>query len=210
MDANVFKVLAAVYAVVIWIFIHAAINRGPWVTVVAMLFASTVPMILTQMLIEHRPPALDPSRQSWSFLFGDAIILPLAGAMIALMARHNGSSFVFHWWWQVTAVICGLIVGFGFRLMDKPNYDLAQYNSPSKIVHEFVSFPVLASVLVWGLPLLVTSYWGFGHHQMLVVPIVFVLSAAGFGAMMAHDGGGLDTHYLHPEWNWNAMATISQ
>ncbi len=209
MDSNTFKVMAAVYAVVIWLCIHAAFNRGPLITVVAMLFASTVPMVLTQMLIEHRPPALDPSRQSWAFLFGDAFFLPLAGAMIALMARYNDSSFVFKWWWQVTAVICGLIVGIGFRLMDKPNYSMLQYNSPSKIVHEFISFPVLASVLIWGIPLLFTSFWGFGHHEMLIVPIVFVLSGVGFGAMMAHDGGGLDTHYLHPEWKWSTTATTS-
>ena len=164
-------------------------------------------MILTYLFIENRLP-LNPARQSWAFMFGDAIFLPLAGAMIAILARHNDSpSFVYSWWWQILAIVGGIGFALLFRAADKPNYNELQYDSPAKIVHEFIAYPVLASVLIWGIPLLWTSFWGFGGSGPVIVPILAVFGGlAWLGCGIADGNRGLDPHYLHPEWSWNTMA----
>ena len=207
MNATSFKLMAVAYAATTFLLIQAAYNKGPVYTYVAILMASTVPMIATYVFIEHRLP-LDPSRQSWAFEFGDAIFLPLAGAMIALMARHNNSpSFIYSWWWQILAIVGGIVFALSFRAMDKPNYNALQYDGPAKIVHEFIAYPVLAAVLIWGIPLLWTSFWGFGGSGPVTVPILAVFGAAAWlGCGIADGTRGLDPFYLHPEWRWSQMA----
>jgi hypothetical protein len=206
-NATSFKFMAVAYAAASFLLIHVAYNKGPVYTYFAVLSASTVPMILTYVFIEHRLP-LDPSRQSWAFEFGDAIFLPLAGAMIALLLRHDHTdSFLFSWWWQIIAIAGGIVFALGFRAMDKPSYTELQYDSPAKIVHEFIAYPVLASVLIWGIPLLWTSFWGFGGSGPVIVPILAVFGGvAWLGCGIADGTRGLDPHYLHPEWSWSQMA----
>lgn len=99
-------------------------------------------------------------KQSWAFVLGDAIALPIAFFFLIWSYRSQEmNSFFDSRGWTLLALIIGVIVGFVFRIVDSPRYVDASrataLKSPTKIWHDLVVYPVLTGLLVWGgIPLL--------------------------------------------------------
>lgn len=107
----------------------------------------------------------NPKTQSWAFLFGDWIFLPVSLAALAWGAHewYHEAGFGFVTYdsdgWQRICMALGMVAGFLFNVMDRKVYAKAGAHdaifSPSKIAHDFVAYPVfVASLLYLAVPLL--------------------------------------------------------
>ncbi len=166
---SAFIVLMAVYAMFIFYGLVRSVINGHWVmAVVFALLASPVPMALTRFFVENGSvrDMFDFRLQSWTFLFGDVFALPFTAAMATLgwmgLDKVGGHWYTSHIWMFASAVI-GVLAGIGFHVMDSGAYRAAEaagsLNSPTKLVHDFVAYPVLFGALVCvGVPLLVSVF----------------------------------------------------
>jgi|GEM_PF-3930463 len=184
-----------------------------WMAVGAVLMASFVPVITLAKIMEGRSLRKlikEFRKQSYAFLFGDSIFLPLAAAMIAQGWHtlrpdgwHNG------WWWPCVAAVAGLAMGYWFRYIDNlPEYRkhdaMGAFVAPSKLLHDG-AYPMLVSVFTGTLlPL-------FFDHATVWPPQEAWLALLGgllwFGAALWHDSGlrgpKLNPNDLHSSnWQW--------
>ena len=189
---------------------------------VAMMLYPTVLVLLTPCMVslagaafvrwslEYTPMnrMFDLKTQSWAFIVGDGLVLPIAMLMIGF-ARSEVVIIGFwaHWHWLVISAGIGLLGGIVFRLMDRRRYvnEHAEraLTSPTKVWHDFVTYPVLLGVLVWaGVPLLTPEYWVWPT----AVAIFALIGWAGLGARDAvRQPSPLAQH---PEWDVRKFSVI--
>lgn len=189
--------LVLLWALLVWQ------RTNPLALVFVALSASPLLLLALRVTLEDGQPTglFNPSRASWAFLFGDVVWLPLAMAACAYGQRNLPDSGWHHTsWWLPLCVLLGLGAGLAFHfLMDQPAYVQAGWGqalySPTKVAHDFVSYPLLFGGLAWlGVPVLVHDFKWAG-----AVGLVGVLL---WGAMGARDA----THppkpeNLHPRWS---------
>lgn len=127
-------------------------------------------------------------KQSWAFLYGDTIVLPLAALFIAHgwasgMATMSQTGLL--WSFMLCAVI-GAAAGWAFHeKLERPGYTKAGYAASldgwTKFIHDFVTYPVISGVLLFaGVPLLVTVHgwwfwqwdWRFNWHTIPVLVLI--------------------------------------
>jgi hypothetical protein len=177
-----------------------------------LLMCSTIPMGLVGTLAEHRTlgDLYGPGHASWAFVFGDAIFLPFAGVMFTLAwGRLRFSNELAQGWWIATSAIIGITAGLIFHAMDGKTYDAARLNSPTKLVHDFVAYPLFFGGLVFvGLPAFVLAIRLHQHTALTLVIIGLVLGVGGWAACGLHDAK-LDPKKLHIAWNWSQHAHTS-
>ena len=193
-----------------------------YVIAVAMLFEPTpfvalIPLVVSLMgaafvrwSLEYSAmnDMFDLKTQSWAFIVGDGVALPIAMLMIGF-ARSEVVIIGFwaQWQWFAVAAAIGLVGGILFRLIDRPRYLNASAGltlaSPTKVWHDFVTYPVLLSVVVWaGVPLLTPEYWVWPT----AVAIVALIGWAGLGARDAvRQPSPLAQH---PEWDARKFSVI--
>jgi hypothetical protein len=149
-----------------------------------------------------------PKAQSWAFLFGDSIALTVAMAMI-WFARSEvvpGGFWAEGSWFLISAHI-GLLAGICFRLADRGRYHRFGAEqllvSPTKVWHDFVTYSVIAGVMVWaGFPLLLPEYWVWETG----VAVVAILA---WGVLGVRDiRRNLNPFYLHPRWDARKFSVI--
>ena len=96
--------------------------------------------------------------QSWAFLFGDSLSLPLAIAFAlgtpGIPSRVIGvSGMIEYWRWCVISIVVAIVVTFGFRSMDAAGYKKSgnadRLKSPTKLWHDYVVYPSIAFLLMW-------------------------------------------------------------
>lgn len=150
----------------------------------------------------------DHGDQSWAFLIGDSLALPVAMLMIGFArsdVKPNG--FWLEWNWFLISAGAGLLSGIIFRLADRKRYQrfgaARTLASPTKIWHDFVTYPVLFGVMVWaGVPLLIPEYWFWSTVVALAAIIVWI----GLGICDAiRDINPLGQH---PEWDARKFSVI--
>jgi hypothetical protein len=100
--------------------------------------------------------------QAWSFIFGDIFVLPAAFVVAAHKWSEMPGLIDPPVWWLVMCLITGSVVGLGFHFWyEKPLYIQQgageSLDSPTKLLHDFVSYPVLfGGLLCVFVPLVVT------------------------------------------------------
>lgn len=189
--------LVLLWALVVWQ------RTNPLALVLVALAASPLLLLALRVTLEcGKPPGLfDPSRASWAFLFGDVLWLPLAMAACAYGQRNLPEQGWFRdWWWLPLCILLGIGAGLAFHfLMDQPAYVQAGWGqalySPTKVAHDFVSYPLLLGALAWlGVPVLVHDFRWTG-----AIALVGVLL---WGAMDARDATRPPRpQELHPQWD---------
>lgn len=170
-----------------------------WVGLVPILISPCAMLVIRVLAEDGRPKGLfSLTTQSWAFLFGDTLALPLAFLAAAWSWRRLAPD---GWYtrslWLVMAIAIGLLVAVGWRLLEVRGYTTAGYadllGSPSKLWHDLVVYPVLGSTLVWaGIPAMV---YDFRYTGWLVVMGVVVWVALGVLDNTVHH---LDPADLHP------------
>lgn len=174
----------------------------PMIMVLTALLASPLLLLFLRMFLEDgRPKGLfNPSTQSWAFLFGDIVWLPLAFGAAAYGQRFVPSDSWFRTpWWLVACVIVGGIAGGAFHKLDQGAYIGAGYGqalmSPTKLAHDFVSYPLLfGGLLFLALPVVVHHFLWSGAAALAGVLL--------WGAMGARDMGNAPRPQdMHPKWD---------
>lgn len=125
--------------------------------------------------------------QAWSFIFGDLLFLPFALAVAAnnWYETNNRVDFSLWWWWFLSLLI-GVATGFGWHASEKKGYESSGFgdnlNSPTKLFHDFVSYPVLFGGIVFAfVPMLFHIQWDFIADLPVVLVILSLVAWAGLG-----------------------------
>lgn len=174
---------------------------GRWELMLLPIVVSPLSMWLLRQRMESGLPEgiFSPKTQSWAFLFGDSIFIPLAFLGGALSWRRIAAMDGFHHqkWWLWLSIAIGALAGVAFRyVLNAPDYRAAGLDSlldsPTSIWHDFVVYPVLVGLFVCiCLPAVAydTTNWGW----------LALVGLLGWGAMGAHDATHpLDLRNLHP------------
>jgi hypothetical protein len=171
--------------------------------------SSLIPMAFVGQRMEHRTPKelFDPKSGSWMFIFGDGIFLPISAVAFAVVWESNEEAdFGQQWWWLATATLLGIAAGIVFHALDKPNYDPERFSSPTKLVHDYGAYPLLAGGLMFsGVPALVGSIIHHSTSSIIWCTGGATVGVGGWvlmGAINHEFTGGLDTKRLHPRWKW--------
>ena len=123
--------------------------------------------------------------QAWSFIFGDILLLPAAFAVAAnKWSQTNAIDRELPAWGWLLCLVIGAAAGLGFHFkMDKPAFIKAGYglslNSPTKLLHDFVTYSVLFGGLLYVfVPLVVTVrswdswQWHWDSHVFTILVLV--------------------------------------
>jgi hypothetical protein len=179
----------------------------PYVYLIALGF-SIIPMYLVQRFLEKRRPNYNPRTQSWAFLFGDSLCLPTAMAALAVMrSRIDGDGWFNSIGWSLAAALFGFAATMIAILVDRGLWDYSpgRLVSPSKLLHDYFTFPIFLGVLFYGLAYLIEAPWSPHAYA----PILILISIAGWAAMLGRDVAvGLDPTKFHPEWDWSLMRIV--
>lgn len=168
-----------------------------WVCMIPIII-SPVMMVVVRLALEPKFPLLE-GKQSLAYLVGDSAALPLALWATAMSWRVIGQEDGFHqrWWWLLVAIAAGVLITYGWHtFLDLPGYVKAgatdRLGAPTKLWHDYVVYPSLATLLVWGgVPAIFKDFGGYGRWVLTGFALW-----AGLGAL---DGvRGLDPRHMHP------------
>lgn len=138
-----------------------------WIAIVGIFLAPIIISPVAMAFIRHQyengsPKGMfDFRTQSWAFLFGDSVALPVALSAALYAVQKDAPEWMYRWWWLLLAVATATIATFGFRTMDKSGYiasgNADRLHSPTKLWHDFVVYPILGFPLFYlGIPAIAT------------------------------------------------------
>ena len=160
-----------------------AVNRMPvFYLAIAPIVISPVCMYIIRQSMEYGRPSgmFDPRTQSWAFLFGDTIALPLTFLFLAIGWRQLDSTgwYKSNWWYFVCLVL-GVLVACGWHfLLDGPGYTADGFGSllgsPSKLWHDFTVYGSISGALFFlGIPMLRYNFVGYGGLALLSLVVLW-------------------------------------
>lgn len=150
-------------------------RAGYWQVGFVPILISPMAMVLLRAFMEpaaQMPGIMNLNTQSWAFLFGDLIGLPIALGASALAWQRIDAAWPFTSWWFAASVALGVAIGLVFRfLVNAPGYtgdDASRMLSPTSLWHDFVVYIVCATLLIYlGAPALAHDFSGFGWVALL-------------------------------------------
>ena len=209
--------LAAYAAFMIWLLRRLIIHHRAWWTFfVSLVFVSPLSVAIVAWAFEHRAPwqLLDLNRQSWALMFGDVALAALLGycakaweAMpldAQVRYKRGVPSRPGHSWrpnWLLISLLWGLLLAGAFRWSESGVYDLDRFMSYTKLIHDLVSYVVLATMVIFAAyPVLrrrlsEVSFWRSALIKTMVLALLAVWVLGG-----VHDAKhGLNPAFLHPK-----------
>lgn len=148
----------------------------------------------------------NPKRQAWSFLFGDLIVLPAVFGVIAhAWSQRSIQSFTVGWIiWLFASLAIGSLAGLIFHfVIDKPAYESKGFSvnldSPTKWIHDMVTYPVLAGAIVFALPVVVSDNGSFGWHEFVIFGLL--VTWAFLGMVIDEQRGKTLVPWGHPPFD---------
>ena len=166
---------------------------GLIVFLVSML-VSPIGLALVVMLVERRPFVL--TDQYMAFLVGDVLLAAAAGA--GFSAADNRPLWS---WWLLVPLITGVIFGrwqTGHEVA-KGVYSYGEAYSPSKLYHQFVCYPILATLLCRSL------YFARDHWAAITVVVVLIVI---WGAANVWDWSHPKSP--HQDFDWSTFSTADR
>jgi hypothetical protein len=178
-------------------------SRWGYTLTFMLLFVSPLPLLFAARAAEHRYPwdVLDPSRQSWAFMFGG---LALAGLVTTCarswvtVKREVVQEYERGWWLGVSALI-GLALTVAFRWHEAGAYDLLRYDSITKLVFDLVCFFLLATLTVFaGWPVMIgPQIMPARRHRISIKGIVAALLVIWLATVVYDAFIPPDKSYMH-------------
>lgn len=205
--------IVVVYAIAVYFMATRSIRAGKWAqAALCCWLASPVPMLFVAVVMERREirQLLDPSVQSWAFLFGDTLFLPFAVAMLALawrrLPRTEGTSWYLTKRRWATTLMWGFAAGIIAHIREDMFYSDLALNSPTKLLHDICAYAVLVGAVIYGLwPALSVK----ASRQRALVALCGVL--LWFGAVYVDNAvRHLDGRNLHIEYDWGARSPAAR
>ena len=180
-------------------------TSGWWWFALLPIIISPLSMALLRKLGEPKMTVaqmFNPATQSWAFLFGDAIFLPIAFFGAALSWRTlRGSWFAYFnsLWWIGVAALAGFVAQYVFHnVLNAPTYErlglASLLESPTSVWHDRVVYFTLVMLFVMiCVPAAIHDIHGWGG-KLVIIGLV------GWLAMVACDATfhQLDPRNLHP------------
>jgi hypothetical protein len=164
------------------------------------ILVSPIAMLYFRVTMEdgHPKGLFNPTTQSYAFLLGDALLLPMAFAFMALGWKRLAHEQGFHVqaWWLIFALVAGAAIMMVWRRMEMQAYTKLgaadRLDSPTKLWHDYVVYGSLGTLLVFGgVPVVVKDFTGNGW--------LVLLCFAGWVALGVLDGSRkLNPANLHP------------
>lgn len=161
-------------------------SAGLWWVALAPVVISPLCLLVIRYTMEFGQPGrlFDLRTQSWAFLVGDIVALPLA-LWFAQKSWGSGAiergSFFNTFAWIVICLIAGLLIQQGYHdLLETPAY-IASGNadllgSPSKLWHDIVVYGSLSGAFVYlGVPAIFKDWSGNGKFVVLGLGLWLVL-----------------------------------
>jgi hypothetical protein len=179
---------------------------GSWRRALAIgLFLSWGATNLIALTIERRTETLlHPGGQYKAFYYGDLICLP--GVVLAIWYLGQDMSRVPNWshsrLWHAFWFAFGLAYGIWWHLVDGHShfYTRSQMNSPTKLYHDFVVFPLYIYILTSaGFPAVIWSRRGWKARAVIAVLL------AGFALLNYYDSIHRP-HHAHVNFNWSEFS----
>lgn len=209
MFQEVLYVLLALFGLVLYVSLVGFAVRGEAMGAPCMvILASPLGLLVVAAALEMRTPpeVINFQTGSWSLMIGDTFVLTTAAAVAALSWRKAPvKSPRIAVWWVVLCAFIGLAAGIGFHLLDGVGYRAvgaeALLNSPTKLFHDFVSYPVLfGGLLCVGLPVLRRKSW----HRWVLLGCI-----AAWAVLVGLDiSRGLNPFDLHPAWDADSFVPV--
>ncbi len=206
----VYLLILATYGVLVFSSLTFTIRRGSVSgAVLSAWLASPIPMAIVATWPEHRAvtEVFNPAIGSWAFIFGDLVFLPFAAGMLALGWRHLDQvqrHWYTSWQWLALSALLGLAAGFVFHYLDAPNYDPLAFSSPTKLLHDFVAYPVLFGGL-WAAFWPVIRYGKSRKFGWLALVGLLMWFVAGYADHSIHT---LNGENLHVRFDWKRMRVL--
>jgi hypothetical protein len=147
-------------------------------------------------------------------MFGDALLVPVIMTLAAVVWRDHirAGSWWRSPWWALLSGAFGIAVAVKFRIDESHVYNALRLQSPSKLAHDFIAYPVLAAALLYVLlPLLVAIWQARGRRargRAWWLAILAVALIVAFAVLLVLASKGLDPTFLHPQWDWTTRAVI--
>ncbi len=206
-----FKAGRIVTMTVLFILLALSIQSGysVWAGAVVLL-ASPVAMALTALLFEpagRLRQVFDLKTQSWTLLFGDVFGLTTVVAALAVAWRNMPvESWGTSWWWAAVSYIAGFLLGKILHNTETKAYKAKGASellaSPTKQVHDFLTFPVCSGGIICGGVPVVVQVW---VDSTLLWPVIFALGGMVVWLIMVVRDliVKFDPYKLHPStWKW--------
>jgi hypothetical protein len=203
-----FLVALAFFSCIVWLD-----HSGQWLLagLVAAASSYTVMAVARNIIEGSDLPLFDLKHGSWAFLIGDAGLglAVMAGSYTRNSHHWDNSSWGSSTTWAAVALIVGYGMGLGFHyVLDKGGYTKVRADallySPSKMAHDFVTYPALAGAMVYiCVPVAFSSIWRYntGPYLMMLAFLVWIVG-------VAHDASGLDVWKLHPVYDWKQHKVV--
>lgn len=198
------------WGVFVAVFLVLSVRGGhPLLAFLAVWLASPIPLYFLRFTLEDSWSSSNfkLSEQSLAFLAGDFIILPLLASFAARgwkkIDKTRKNKLKPRWymsgWWMIGSFIIGIVVSAGFHYGEIEAYTSAGYElallSPTKILHDFITYPVMVGGLVCvAVPVVIKRPLGSG--------LIVMGLAAAWLALVGYDAAaGLSPGYFHPKWD---------
>lgn len=172
--------LVTIFAIVVGICLG---NDGAWTVGLVPIVISPLMMAVWRLVLEPTMTVsqmFNPHTQSWAFLFGDLIFLPIALGAAAVASKNGGGGFFTSRGWIVISISFGTFLAVAYRfVVNTPGYsgaDASRMMSPTSLWHDIVVYTVCATLLVYlGIPALSTDFTGAGKIALLAFIVWCVL-----------------------------------
>lgn len=199
--------LLLLYGLLLYTLLTWSVRSGkPVLTGVCALAASPLLLLVLRLTLEKGQPGLvDLRNGSWSFQLGDPFVL-MPALVVATLAWQSipREGFFASTEWALLSLAIGMAGGIAFHMFDTANYVAANWeqalNSPTKLAHDFVAYPVLLGSLVYaGVPMCVYR----GELASWMLPTFLILVVVVHGTLMGADAyrgmkGIMRPQDLHP------------
>jgi hypothetical protein len=218
-----FLLILVALSVLLYLWLTAAITGGdPWIAALVCWVSSPILFLCLAYFFETSSTGsgrgasfgsafksvFSLKKQALSFIIGDILLLPAAAWLAADKWSQATDRSGLTWSWWVLSLLLGGIAGAAFHyLLDKPGYTNRGYasnlDSPTKLFHDFVSYPVLFGGLLYAFIPLVGATWINGH----TIPIVLLIAGwAVLGKKVDGDRAGTLVPWGHPAFDWNELS----
>lgn len=204
-----FLILAAIIGMSLYLLMIIGFSKGnPWMAAGAVLLASPVAMLVLAANEPNRGATVfarlanlvDFRHGSWAFLIGDVFLLSTMAAVIAVGWRRvdKASWFGSSWQWLLIALAVGVIAGLVFHHNEVGVFSTEALNSPTKLWHDLVTYPVLCGGLVFGLvPMARQTPWVW---IALALFALWLLAGVADSTWHKLNPGDLHKPFIWPTW----------
>lgn len=147
-----------------------------------------------------------PRTQFKSFIWGDTFCLPLAAFSLGFIFNdwESKSEWLNSTWWQAVCAVAAIVVAVVSRKLEAKNslYRPAQFNSPTKLWHDYFVIPVMTALFLYGAP-------AWFSESVFWSPGVMIGLGLWFGILMGERPTINKLNGSHVDYDWEESRALA-